>query len=145
MTRNDQDTSEVYDSFRVGWRAKVTSVSAQDASVTASMTARTLPRCTRRVALEEGALRIDDASLSGTKSRLHLAPGVAVESVDGDRVALLRTPRGRVRVEADHPLVTEEGRASREFGLIQPTTILVQTLVARGDGEARAGWKIARV
>ena len=47
-----------------------------------------------------------------------------------------RSPAGFVRIQAEHPLEVERGRASRQYGLIEPTTILVQTLAA---GAASAG------
>jgi hypothetical protein len=68
------------------------------------------------------------------RSRLHLHPAVrVVELRDEDRLAVLDTPGGPVHVRGEHPLHTEEARASREFGLIEHTTMLVQQLLGAGD------------
>jgi hypothetical protein len=140
VTLDDRDSSEVYASFRVGGRAEVPFVEARGGEVTAAM----VPfgedaRITRIVQLAgDGALRIvDDGRIPAgrmARSRLHLHPAVRVLSgAAGDREVTAATPRGRVRISAAHPLRFEEGRASREFGLVERTTILAQDL-AREPG-----------
>jgi len=52
--------------------------------------------------------------------------------------AIVRSAAGLVRIEAEQPLQVERGRASRRYGVIEPTTILVQTLDAARDGGERA-------
>lgn len=136
VTVEDRDTSEVYASFRVGGRATVPFVEARPHEVTAAM----VPfggdaRFTRIVqARGDGALRIvDDGRVRPgrtARSRLHLHPGVGVDPcAAGAREVTVRTSRGRVRIVAAHPLRLEAGRASREFGLLEPTTLLVQDLL----------------
>jgi hypothetical protein len=53
---------------------------------------------------------------------------VVEEPTAGGRSAIVRSPAGLVRIEAGRPLQWEHGRASRQYGLIEPTTILVQPL-----------------
>ena len=136
LTIDDADTSEVYGSFRVGGRARVTGVGTEPHAVTATLEPfGASARMVRSVRLiEGGALEIvDSASVPpGTvvRSRLHLHPAVElVEPPSSDaHSVLLRSPAGYVRISAQHPLHLEPGRASRRYGMIEPTTILVQEL-----------------
>jgi uncharacterized heparinase superfamily protein len=138
VTIDDEDTSEVWASFRVGGRARISDVVVDGLAVSATMVPWNVSaRCRRRVrfAHEHGdALEItDDVTVPRTRSarsRLHLDPRVRL--IDGlrddRRVALLDTDRGRVRITARHPMRLEPARCSRQFGLTEPTTILVQDL-----------------
>jgi hypothetical protein len=144
VTIDDEDTSEVWASFRVGGRARISNVAVDGLAVSATMVPWNVSaRCRRtvRFADEHGAtLDIrDDVALPrarSARSRLHLDPRVRL--IDGlrddGRVVLLDTDRGRVRITARHPMRLEPARCSRQFGLIEPTTILVQDLRgSRGD------------
>jgi uncharacterized heparinase superfamily protein len=140
LTVNDADTSEVYGSFRVGGRAQITRVIREACAVTAMLkpfgVAAHLTRRVQFAGPPDGGIEIlDSASLpsdSTARARLHLHP--AVEVVQGQasdsRTVIARSPAGLVRIAAEHPLQFERGRASRQYGLIEPTTILVQPLVA---------------
>jgi hypothetical protein len=137
MTVDDADTSEVYDSFRVGGRAGIVSVRPASDSVTATLAPFGVHgRLTRTVRLNGERLQICDSAAvppgKTVRTRLHLHP--AVQLVEGPgpagRTAIARSPAGLARIDAKQPLELERGRASREYGLIQPTTILVQTLAA---------------
>lgn len=140
LTVDDADTSEVYASFRVGGRAHVDFVQADAHQVTAAMTPwRGGARLTRivRIDAEGPSLRITDDGLgaagSAVRSRLHLAPGVRIVSESPDRREVgVATARGGVTIRAAHPLRREAGRASRAFGVIEPTTLLVQDLPREG-------------
>ncbi len=138
LTVDDADTSEVYDSFRVGGRARIVAVTHSDGAVTAALEPFGVRgRLTRMVRADQtsGALEIVDAAAvaSGSvRSRLHLHPSVRIAddlAADARRI-VVHTPAGRVRIDAEQPMYLEPGRASREYGLIEPTTILVQPLVA---------------
>jgi uncharacterized heparinase superfamily protein len=140
LTVDDADTSEVYGSFRVGGRARIAAVTRCPDGVTAMLAPFALRgRLMRTVRLDRaggGQLEIlDSASVPPgrtARSRLHLHP--AVQIVDGPapdgRTVIVRSPAGLVRIEAGRPIELERGRASRNYGLIEPTTILVQPLVA---------------
>jgi uncharacterized heparinase superfamily protein len=156
VTIDDEDTSEVWGSFRVGGRARVSDVAADGLAVSATMVPwNASARCRRtvRFADEQGrALDIrDDVALPRprrARSRLHLDPRIRL--VDGLRdegfVALLDTDRGRVRITARHPMRVEPARCSREFGLIEPTTILVQDLRgSRDDDHVDGAYRIEPV
>lgn len=138
VTVDDRDTSEVYGSFRVGGRARIEGVLTAPDGVTATVIPHGVAaRITRQLRFCDASGHsleiLDTATIpSGrtARSRLHLHPAVTV--VDGlsanECVVLLRSPRGYVQVRADHPLRLERGRASRRFGEVQPTLILVQDL-----------------
>lgn len=137
MTVDDADTSEVYGSFRVGGRARIASVRQAADAVTAALEPFGVRgHLTRTVRVRGESLEIVDSATVPTgrtvRSRLHLHP--AVQLVEGpgasERIVIARSPAGRVRIEAEQPLQLERGRASRQYGLIEPTTILVQPLVA---------------
>jgi hypothetical protein len=106
-------------------------------------------RFTRIVRLDgEGrrALRIVDdgvvAPRHRARSRLHLAPGVRVaEGADGAKSFLVTDGAVRVRITAANPVRTEPGRSSPEFGVVLPTTILVQDLTHEPDcDDVHGGW-----
>ncbi len=139
LTVDDRDASEVYDSFRVGGRERLTGVAADDRAVRATLEPwGVTARLTRRVALRPGGgLVIEDAAAapagSVVRARLHLAPDARVVGFDDDaRVARLATPRGAAVVRCTSPLRTEPGRRSPRFGVVEPTTILVAELPAGG-------------
>jgi len=146
MTIDDADTSEVYGSFRVGGRARVVAISVGGNAVTAALEpfglAARLTRTVRLTGTTGDTLEILDSATAPpgrtVRSRLHLHP--AVQLVEGPtasgRHVIARSPAGFVRIQAEQPLEVERGRASRQYGLIEPTTILVQTLAA---GAATAG------
>jgi uncharacterized heparinase superfamily protein len=145
LTVDDLDTSEVYDSFRVGGRARVVSVIAVDNGVAATVrpfgVAATLRRSVR---LEDDGLTVEDAATCAAgrrvRSRLHLHPGVTVAKRDASGAGVgLATPAGQVRVEASARIAVEEGRGSREFGRVERTRILVQDVP--GDGSA-VRWRV---
>jgi hypothetical protein len=133
VTIDRADTSEVHGSFRVGGRAKVSGASCAADSVRATMRpfgARA--ELTREIRLRDGGLEIVDSAVgragSTIESRLHLAPGVRIENrCDGAKHAALATPVGRVDVESDSSIFVESGGASREFGRIDGTPILVHS------------------
>jgi len=150
VTLDDRDSSEVYASFRVGGRARIPFVEAGARQVTAAMVPFGADaRLTRIVQIrDDAALRIvdDGRAPSGTvaRSRLHLHPEARViAGTAGDREVGIATPRGRVRIVSAHPLALEDGRASREFGLLEPTRILVQSLRREGDrSDVHGEWTI---
>lgn len=160
VTVDDRDTSEVFGSFRVGGRAKIDRVMTRRErdEVTAVMTPWGVDaRFTRIVRLEDArrSLRIVDDGLvprgSTGRSRLHLAPGVrVVEGGDGATSLVVADDAVRVRVTSAHPVRLEAGRSSPEFGLVIPTTILVQDLrreAPQGVNERRdvhGGWLLER-
>ena len=136
MTVDDADTSEVYGSFRVGGRARIVSVRPAADAVTAALEPFGVRgRLTRTVRVSGERLEIADSATVPTgrtvRSRLHLHPAVHIVEVPGacERVVIARSAAGLVRIEAEQPLQVERGRASRQYGLIEPTTIIVQPLV----------------
>jgi uncharacterized heparinase superfamily protein len=144
VTFDVEDTSVVWDCFRVGGRARVSDVAVDGLAVSATMVPwNASARCRRTVRFADeqgGTLDIrDDVAVPGARrarSRLHLDPRVRL--IDGlradGRVAVVETERGRVRITARHPMRLEAARCSRQLGLVEPTTILVQDLrPARGD------------
>ena len=146
LSVDDADTSEVYGSFRVGGRAQIAAVSVEPHGVTATLRPFGLPaRMVRSVRLLDGdALEVvDSASVPAgrtVRSRLHLHPDVRLvepPSSNGKsgHSVLLRSPAGYVRISAPHLLRLEPGRASRRYGLIEPTTIMVQELQRSGGAE----------
>lgn len=155
VTIDDEDTSEVWGSFRVGGRARVSDVAVEGVAVSATMEPWTgSARCRRAVRFADeqgGAIEIvDDVIVSPARvarSRLHLDPRVRL--VDGLRndghVALLDTARGRVRIAARHPMRLESGRCSRQFGLVEPTTMLVQDLHGRRGDHVEGAFRIEPV
>ena len=156
VTIDDRDTSEVYGSFRVGGRARIEGVLTSPNGVTATVVPYGVAaRITRQVRFCEASgdsLEIvDTATIPAgrtARSRLHLHPTITVvdrPSAD-ERVVLLRSPRGYVRVHADQPLRLERGRASRHFGELQPTLILVQDLrSSAGSGHVASRFEITPV
>lgn len=152
LTVDDADSSEVYGSFRVGGRARISDVAADACGVAATLHPfGTTARLRRRVALEpDGGISIADETdappASLVRSRLHLHPQVEIgDGLAADRRSVvLRTPAGRVRVTSSRALRLETGRASRRYGRIEPTTILVQDLAEPGadDGPRRAAFAI---
>ena len=146
ITRKGVDTSEVYGSFRVGRRATIETVRAAYSKVDASVSSPSAGQFTRTVEIDNDALNIRDEGGQENESRLHLAPGVVVERRDGDNAVVVKTPRGAVRIEGK-PIRIEAGRASREFGAVEPTTILVQPFAAASDMSHIiwiAWWRITR-
>lgn len=147
LTVDDEDTSEVFSSFRVGGRARVTS-EHRDHGMEATLVPWRGGATLRRALRSHGeGLVLDDTGPAGSgviRSRLHLDP--AVRNVSGDDASgrfVVETPRGRVHVIASGPVVRETGRVSHEFGRIEPTTILCQTLRSVDDpAEVRASWTI---
>ena len=148
LTIDNADSSEVYDRFRVGGRARIASVVVQQDAVRAVLEPFGVrARLTRSVRLlatpRRGIEIVDSAAVSATHtvySRLHLHPAIIV--VDGPtsngREVVVRSPAGLVRISARQPLRLERGRASRRYGVIEPTTILVQEVRSgRGDGDSR--------
>jgi uncharacterized heparinase superfamily protein len=155
VTIDDEDTSEVWSSFRVGGRARISNLAVDGLAVSATMMPWNVSaRCRRtvRFADEHGStLDIqDDVELPpvrNARSRLHLDPRVRlIDGLRGDgRVALLATERGRVCVTASHPMHLEPARCSRQFGLIEPTTILVQDLRGNRGDHADGAFRIEPV
>jgi hypothetical protein len=156
VTVDDRDTSEAYGSFRVGGRATIDRVMTRRErdEVTAVMTPWGVDaRFTRIVRLEDQrrAFRIVDDGLvplrSTGRSRLHLAPGVRVVEVgDGATSLVVTDDIVRVRITAVNPVRLEPGRSSPEFGLVLPTTIVVQDL-RRESADRRdvhGGWLLER-
>jgi len=147
LTVDDADTSEVYDSFRVGGRARIAGVVREPRAVAATLApfgvAAQLARRVQLAAAPGSGLQIIDRASApagrAVRSRLHLAP--AIELVDGPaadgRVVVVRSAAGLVRIVAQHPLRLEPGRASRRYGVIEPTTILVQELHSGAPGDDR--------
>ncbi len=148
LTVDNADTSEVYGSFRVGGRARIASVVVHNDAVRAALEPFGVrARLTRSVRLldapRSGIEIVDSAAVSAMRtvySRLHLHPAIIV--VDGPtsngREVVARSPAGLVRISARQPLCLERGRASRRYGVIEPTTILVQEVrPSHGDGDGR--------
>jgi uncharacterized heparinase superfamily protein len=152
LTVDDRDTSEVYGSFRIGGRATLESIDTRGDEVSAAVvpwgTDARLSRVVRFEGPGRSCLRLLDSATAprGTtvRSRLHLHPSTTVVSgSDGARDVIAATPNGRVRITAEHPVRLERGRASRELGLLEPTTILAQDLERRAPGQdLRGGWTI---
>ena len=153
LTVDDANTSEVYDSFRIGGRAMRPIVEAEPDRVAATAvpwdTEARLSRVVRFDGPERSALHLADDAVAplGTtvRSRLHLHPATTiVTGGDGAREIVVTTPKGRVRITALHPVRLERGHASRELGLIERTTILVQDLQCRGTERGVHGtWTIS--
>jgi uncharacterized heparinase superfamily protein len=145
MTVDDADTSEVYDSFRVGGRARIAGVEHRAGAVSTMLEPFGVRARLARTVRFGGAdtLEILDSATvpagSTARSRLHLHPAVDVVERPTARTAIVRSPVGFVRIDAEQPLHTERGRASRRYGVIEPTTILVQPLLAGPCGDRRAG------
>jgi uncharacterized heparinase superfamily protein len=138
ITLDDADNSEVYDSFRVGGRARVLETRVAGDRVDASMRPWSRrARLARTVRFGDAAAHsleiLDEAHGAGdsiVRSRLHLHPRVAVRELrEENRIAVLDGPCGEVHVRSAHPMHTENARASREFGLLERTTMLVQQLL----------------
>ena len=138
LTIDDANTSEVYGSFRVGGRARISSVVVEEGVVTAALEpfggrAR-LTRSVRLLDMPRPGLEIVDSAEapvgSTVRSRLHLHPAVGLvgDVAANSRTIVACSPRGRVRISARHALRLERGRASRQYGAIEPTTVLVQDL-----------------
>ena len=138
VTIDDLDTSEVYGSFRVGGRARIDTIAASARGVSTVLKPYGVSaRITREVRFmdrDDSSIEIRDTAAipagRTARSRLHLHPDVTLSDdprADGC-VAVLHSPRGRVRVRSAHPLRVERGRASRRFGEIRATLILVQEL-----------------
>ncbi len=150
ITLDDADTSEVHGSFRVGGRATVTHVEVRADGVAAAMRPwRSDATLARDVALssDTNTLTLSDSALGAAgcvaRSRLHLHPAASVLAFEDDaRVVRVRTPRGEVEIRSASPVTRETGRASREFGVIEPTTLLVQVLQRGADGTACGEWTI---
>ena len=147
MTVGDADTSEVYGSFRVGGRAEVT-WEARDYGVDAELRPFGTDLVLRRALRSHGAgLVIDDTSpppgARVVRSRVHLDPAVRIIQADEEAGRFVaETSAGRVLVEGSGPVAREKGRCSHEFGRIEETTILVQTLRAEQAGDdADATWR----
>jgi hypothetical protein len=147
MTIDDTDTSEVYGSFRVGGRARMTQVVSEADAVEATLAPYGIAaRLTRRVRLRDaaGRLEIVDSAVvplgHTVRSRLHLHPAVALDSLSSDRRTLVaRSAAGRVRITASSPVFLQPGRASRRYGTIEPTTIVGQELtVTHAHGQQRS-------
>lgn len=147
LTVDDEDTSEVFASFRVGGRATVTS-EHRDFGMEATLVPWRGGATLRRAIRTHGeSLVVDDAGPADAgviRSRLHLDPAVRIVSGDDSNGRfVVETPRGRVHVLASGPVVREAGRVSHEFGRIEATTILCQTLRSAGEpGEVCANWTI---
>jgi hypothetical protein len=147
LTVDDADTSEVFGSFRVGGRAEVT-WEARDFGVDATLRPYGSRLALRRALRSHGSgLVIDDTAPPGgraVRTRVHLDPAVRIVHADeqaGRFVA--ETSAGRVLIEGSGPVAREAGRCSLEFGKIEDTAILVQTLRAGGPGDdAVATWRI---
>ncbi|HEY3821366.1 MAG TPA: alginate lyase family protein [Polyangiaceae bacterium] len=152
LTVDDADTSEVYDSFRIGGRATLSGVEATHDQVAATLLPwGTSARLSRTVGFDgpdRNSIHIEDVAIaphgSVVRSRLHLHPSVVIAARSaGERHVLAKTANGQVRITASCPLRLERGRASREFGLIEATTILVQDLQPEGAGRhLRGAWTI---
>jgi len=140
VTVDDADTSEVFGSFRIGGRARITGVAREPRAVTATLRPFGVRAdLTRRVQFAAGAdagIEILDSARvppgRTARARLHLHPAVELlrDQASDARTVVARSPAGLVRIAAQHPLQLERGRASRQYGLLEPTTILVQPLVA---------------
>jgi uncharacterized heparinase superfamily protein len=138
VTVDDRDTSEVYDSFRVGARAHVGAPVLSGSGVEVCLdTADGRASFTRRVRLcgtPPSQLEIGDVAVAQpgatVRARLHLHPAVRVlePASEPGHCLTVQSPAGRVRITAAHPLSLEAGRASRQFGALAATTIVVQVL-----------------
>ena len=141
VTIDGADTSEVHGSFRVGGRAEVLDMRATTESVQATMRPfGSVVSIHRAVSVRGGSLAIHDEAVnvrgSSAASRLHLAPGVRIESqCEGAERAVLATSAGLVDIVSDSEIVVERGVASREFGRLDETSILVH-------GTSRNWWGI---
>jgi uncharacterized heparinase superfamily protein len=152
VTIDDADTSEVYGSFRVGGRARIIGIQHDAQRVRATLEPFGVQALvTREVRLDrrsgEQLMIVDIADApagASVRSRLHLHPAVTLpDGLAGDRrTAVVRTPRRSVRIRSQHPLRLEPARASRQFGMIESTTMIVQELRPRSEAASREveGW-----
>ena len=149
LTVDDADTSEVYGSFRVGGRARIGGVAREPHAVAASLNpfgvAAHFVRRVELAAPPADRLEIIDQARAPAgrtvRSRLHLHPAIRLVnglSADG-RAVVVRSTAGAVHITAQHPLRVEPGRASRQYGVVEPTTILVQELEATERGDLLGG------
>jgi len=145
---DDRDSSEVYDSFRVGGRAEIQSVGVADAGD--EVVARMRPfgteaRITRSVRLFGNSLTIEDVGEDSTGeatlvSRLHLAPGPKfVLAGDAAKGAVTGANSRFADVAFTGVAKAEKGRTSREFGISEDSIILRQSAPAAGG---RLRWVI---
>ena len=134
VTMDRADTSEVHGSFRVGGRAEVLNVRSSTDSVLATMRPfGATAMIVRDVRVSGDSLEIGEEAIrvrgSSVESRLHLAPGVGIENqCDGTQRTVLATRAGLVDVTSDSPIAVEGGRASREFGRVDKTSVLVHAV-----------------
>jgi hypothetical protein len=147
-TIDDADTSEVYDSFRVGGLATVDSVgvaAAGDEVLAQLRPYGSTARVTRSVRLFGNSLTIEDVGAADAGdarlvSRLHLAPGAKfVLAGDVAKGAVTGAHSRAADVAFAGPAAAEKGRMSREFGLLADTIILKQSAPAAGG---RLRWVI---
>jgi hypothetical protein len=148
VTFGDRDTSEVYGGFRVGGRARVTSVGLAEKGDEVVATIRphgSRGKLSRSVRVYGESLTIEDwgvgSSAETVRSRLHLDPGAGFVVVEDARRGGATGAASRIAdVDAGGAVVrVEEGRVAPEFGRSLPSTLLVQE--ARADG-ARMRWVI---
>ena len=145
VTIDDADTSEVYDSFRVGGRARIASVGI--AEMADEVVARLHPfgaraEISRSLRLFGGSLTIEDTSTGPPDagllcSRMHLAPGAQFVFGPGQAPGTVSSANSRVAdVVFEGEAEAEKGSVSREFGLLQESVILVRR-VPVGAGHVR--------
>jgi uncharacterized heparinase superfamily protein len=139
-----RDTSEVYDSFRIGGRAEVNlvDVSPQTRRIAARMRPFGMRGVlSRTVQLADGVLTIEDGStleLALFQSSMHLAPGAWV--FERDEYGVVAATSRAARIEGVGAKA-QPGRVSREFGMLETTTILRSPGVG-GEDEAGATWTV---
>jgi uncharacterized heparinase superfamily protein len=148
ITVDDTDTSEVYGSFRVGGRAQVVAVRADESTVEATVVPfGQSAELTRQLRLRPHPERlevVDTACIPAgrvARSRLHLHPQAVFVSYasPAKTSVIIRTAAGTVHIRARHPIAIETAHASRQFGTIEPTIMLVQTLGTRLDPPSLGG------
>jgi hypothetical protein len=143
-TVDDAETSECYGSFRVGGRAEVRSVGVADAGDEVVATMRPYgseANVTRSLRLFGNSLTIEDSATAvpgatSLVSRLHLAPGAKFKFAGKPPDAVTAAHSMTADVSFVGEARVENGRVSREFGLLEESKILVQR-AAVGGGRAR--------
>lgn len=136
-------SSEVWSSFRVGRRARVTDIAVREEAAALEVAGshdgyrwlKGRPVHRRLWRMDDGGLRVEDDVSGRVRSavaRFHLGPGVTAEAETDGRIGVLVLPAGqRVRWASSQPLKVVSGAWSPAFGVSRPNFRL--------EGDARGG------
>jgi len=139
-----RDSSEVWDGFRVGRRAKPYDLAVRDWAIRCSHDGYCFlpgrPVHTRRWEFGEASLTVDDTVAPATeaRARFFLAPGLRAEPEDEHRWLVMRADAvvARVVVETGRGFVAQAPQAQR-FGVVTDVDCLGVDLMG---GRARTIW-----